>query len=227
VKILMVLTSHDQLGDTGRKTGFWLEELAAPYYVFKEAGAELVLASPKGGQPPLDPKSDEPAFQTELTHRFNADDAAKAQLAQTVRLDSVRQEDFDTVFYPGGHGPMWDLAEDRNSIKLIESFLAAGKTVALVCHAPGVLRHVKAADGKPLVDGKTVTGFTNGEEEAVGLTKVVPFLVEDELLKLGAVFSKVKDWGVHTVVDGQLITGQNPGSSGPTAKVLLDRLKAG
>lgn len=227
MKILMVLTSHDQLGDTGRKTGFWLEELAAPYYVFKEAGAELVLASPKGGQPPLDPKSDEPAFQTELTHRFNADDAAKAQLAQTVRLDSVRQEDFDTVFYPGGHGPMWDLAEDRNSIKLIESFLAAGKTVALVCHAPGVLRHVKAADGKPLVDGKTVTGFTNGEEEAVGLTKVVPFLVEDELLKLGAVFSKVKDWGVHTVVDGQLITGQNPGSSGPTAKVLLDRLKAG
>jgi putative intracellular protease/amidase len=227
VKILMVLTSHDQLGDTGRKTGFWLEELAAPYYVFKEAGAELVLASPKGGQPPLDPKSDEPAFQTDLTHRFNADDAAKAQLAQTVRLDSVRQEDFDTVFYPGGHGPMWDLAEDRNSIKLIESFLVAGKTVALVCHAPGVLRHVKAPDGKPLVEGKTVTGFTNGEEEAVGLTKVVPFLVEDELLKLGATFSKVKDWGVHTVVDGKLITGQNPGSSGPTAKVLLDRLKAG
>lgn len=227
MKILLVLTSHDQLGNTGRKTGFWLEELAAPYYVFKEAGAELVLASPKGGQPPLDPKSDEPAFQTELTHRFNADDAAKAQLARTVRLDSVRQEDFDTVFYPGGHGPMWDLAEDRNSIKLIESFLAAGKTVALVCHAPGVLRHVKAADGKPLVEGKTVTGFTNGEEEEVGLTKVVPFLVEDELLKLGATFSKVKNWGVHSVVDGKLITGQNPGSSGPTAKVLLDRLKAG
>ena len=227
MKILLVLTSHDQLGNTGRKTGFWLEELAAPYYVFKDSGAELVLASPKGGQPPLDPKSDEPVFQTDLTHRFNADDAAKAQLARTVRLDSVRQDDFDTVFYPGGHGPMWDLAEDRNSIKLIESFLTAGKPVALVCHAPGVLRHVQAPGGKPLVDGKTVTGFTNGEEEAVGLTKVVPFLVEDELLKLGATFSKVKSWGVHTVVDGRLITGQNPGSSGPTAKVLLDRLKAG
>jgi putative intracellular protease/amidase len=225
MKILMVLTSHDKLGDTGRKTGFWLEELAAPYFVFKDAGAEIVLASPKGGQPPLDPKSNEPSFQTELTHRFEADAAAKAQLASTVRLDSVKQEDYDTVFYPGGHGPMWDLAEDQISIKLIEAFVAARKPVALVCHAPGVLRHVKTPDGKPLVQGKTVTGFTNGEEEEVGLTKVVPFLVEDELMNLGATFSKVKNWGVYTVTHGQLITGQNPASSGPAAKVLLEMLK--
>ena len=165
MKILMVLTSHDKLGNTGRKTGFWLEELAAPYYVFKDAGAEIVLASPKGGQPPLDPKSNEPNFQTELTRRFEADAAAKAQLASTVRLDSVKQQDFDTVFYPGGHGPMWDLAEDQNSIKLLESFVAAGKTFALVCHATGALRHVRTPDGKPFVEGKTVTGFTNSEEE--------------------------------------------------------------
>jgi putative intracellular protease/amidase len=224
MKVLIVLTSHDQLGNTGRKTGFWLEELAAPYFEFKDAGAEIVLASPKGGEPPLDPKSNEPNFQTDLTRRFDADDAAKAQLAATVRLDSVKQEDFDTVFYPGGHGPMWDLAEDQNSIKLIESFLAAGKPVALVCHAPGALHHVKTLDGKPLVEGRNVTGFTNGEEEDVGLTKVVPFLVENELMSLGATFSKVKNWGVHTVVDGQLITGQNPASSGPTAKILIDHL---
>jgi putative intracellular protease/amidase len=226
MKILMVLTSHDKLGNTGRKTGFWLEELAAPYFVFKDAGAEIVLASPKGGQPPLDPKSNEPSFQTDLTHRFEADAAAKAQLASTVRLDGVKQEDYDTVFYPGGHGPMWDIAEDQDSIKLIEAFVAAGKPVALVCHAPGALRHVKTPEGKPLVEDKTVTGFTNGEEEEVGLTKVVPFLVEDELMNLGATFSKVKNWGVHTVTDGQLITGQNPASSGPAAKVLLEMLKA-
>src|SRR6516225_1521229 len=224
MKVLMVLTSHDQLGNTGRKTGFWLEELAAPYYVFRESGAEITLASPKGGRPPLDPKSNEPEFRTDLTRRFEKDAAAEAQLGKTVRLDSVKQEDFDTVFYPGGHGPMWDLAEDKNSIKLIESFLAAGKTIALVCHAPGVLRHVKTAQGKPLVEGKNVTGFTNGEEEEVGLTKVVPFLVEDELMSLGATFSKVKDWGVHTITDGLLITGQNPASSGPTAKLLIDTL---
>jgi putative intracellular protease/amidase len=224
MKILMVLTSHDKLGNTGRKTGFWLEELAAPYFVFKDAGAEIVLASPKGGQPPLDPKSNEPSFQTDLTHRFEADAAAKAQLASTVRLDSVKQEDYDTVFYPGGHGPMWDLAEDNNSIKLLASFVAAGKTFAVVCHSTGALRHVKTPDGKLFVEGKTVTGFTNGEEEAVELTKVVPFLVEDELMSLGATFSKVKNWGVHTVVDGQLITGQNPASSGPAAKALIDRL---
>lgn len=224
MKVLMVLTSHDQLGDTGRKTGFWLEELAAPYYVFKDSGARITLASPKGGRPPLDPKSDEPSVQTELTRRFEKDAAANAQLDATARLDSVRQEDYDTVFYPGGHGPMWDLAEDRNSIALIESFLAAGKPVATVCHASGALRHVKNRVGAPLVKGKTVTGFTNGEEEAVGLTKVVPFLVEDELMNLGAIFSKVKNWGVHTVVDGQLITGQNPASSGPTAELLIEML---
>ena len=224
MKILMVLTSHDQLGDTGRKTGFWLEEFAAPYFTFKDAGAEIVLASPKGGQPPLDPKSNEPNFQTSLTRRFEVDTDAKARLATTLRLDSVKAEDFDTVFYPGGHGPMWDLAEDQNSIKLLEAFVAAGKTFALVCHSSGALRHVRTPAGKPLVDGKTVTGFTNGEEEEVGLTKVVPFLVEDELMSLGATFSKIKNWGVHTVADGQLITGQNPASSGPAAKLLIDTL---
>lgn len=224
MKVLIVLTSHDTLGNTGKKTGFWLEELAAPYYAFKDAGAEITLASPKGGQPPLDPKSDEPMFQTELTRRFNADEVAKAQLAETVRLDSIDQKDFDTVFYPGGHGPLWDLAEDPNSIKLIESFIAAGKPLALVCHAPGVLRHVTNPDGTPFVQGRYVTGFTNSEEEAVGLTTVVPFLVEDELIGLGAVFSRVKDWGVHTVVDGQLITGQNPASSAEAAEALLAAL---
>src|SRR5271170_2337976 len=224
MRILMVLTSHDQLGNTGRKTGFWLEELAAPYYTFKDAGVEITLASPKGGRPPLDPKSNEPEFRTDLTLRFEKDAAAEAQLDKTLRLDSVRQEDFDTVFYPGGHGPMWDLAEDKHSIKLIESFLAAGKPIAIVCHSTGALRHVKTSDGKFLVEGKEVTGFTNGEEEAMGLTKVVPFLVEDEMMSLGATFSKVKNWGVHTVADGQLITGQNPASSGPAAKLLIDTL---
>jgi putative intracellular protease/amidase len=224
MKVLMVITSHDQLGNTGRKTGFWLEELAAPYYVFKESGAEITLASPKGGRPPLDPKSNDPEFRTVLTRRFEKDLGAEALLDRTVRLDSVKQQDFDTLFYPGGHGPMWDLAEDQYSVKLIESFLAAGKPIALVCHAPGALRHVKTPDGKPLVQGKNVTGFTDGEEEEVGLTKVVPFLVEDELINLGATFSKVKNWGVHTVTDGQLVTGQNPASSGPTAKVLIEKL---
>ncbi len=221
MKVLIVLTSHETLGNTGKKTGFWWEELAAPYYVFKDAGAEITLASPKGGQPPLDPKSDEPMFQTDLTRRFSVDEEAEAQLARTVRLDSVDQKDFDTVFYPGGHGPMWDLAEDQTSIRLIESFIAAGKTIALVCHAPGVLRHVKNPDGTPFVEGRYVTGFTNTEEDAVGLTKVVPFLVEEELIGLGAVFSKVKDWGVHSVVDGQLITGQNPASSSEAAEALV------
>src|ERR1700741_4311144 len=224
MKVLMVLTSHDQLGNTGRKTGFWLEELAAPYFVFKDAGAEVTLASPKGGRPPLDPKSNEPEFRTDLTRRFEKDAAAEAQLDKTVRLESVRQEDFDTVFYPGGHGPMWDLADDKNSIKLLESFLAAGKPIAVVCHSTGALRHVRAPDGKVLVEGKQVTGFTNGEEEAVGLTKVVPFLVEDEMLKLGAIFAKKRDWEAYTVEDGMLITGQNPHSSGPAAKKLLEKL---
>ena len=224
MKILMVLTSHDTLGNTGRKTGFWLEELAAPYYAFKDAGAEIVLASPSGGQPPLDPKSNEPDFQTEQTHRFEADAQANAQLAETVRLDSVSQADFDAVFYPGGHGPLWDLAEDKHSIKLIESFIAASKPVALVCHAPGVLRHVKDEQGNPLVQGKKVTGFTNTEEEAVGLTDVVPFLVEDELKKLGGVYSKGADWGSYVVREGLLITGQNPGSSAEAAVLLVNQL---
>ncbi|MDU6442892.1 MAG: type 1 glutamine amidotransferase domain-containing protein, partial [Pantoea sp.] len=190
MKVLMVLTSHDRLGDTGRKTGFWLEELAAPYYAFKDAGAEITLASPQGGNPPLDPKSNEPDFQTDLTHRFEADEEAKAQLASTVRLESVSASDFDMVFYPGGHGPLWDLAEDQHSIALIESFIAAQKPVALVCHAPGVLRHVKTAEGRPLVEGKKVTGFANSEEEGVGLTNIVPFLVEDELIAKGGLYSK-------------------------------------
>ena len=223
-KVLMVLTSHDTLGNTGRKTGFWLEELAAPYYAFKDAGVEIVLASPAGGQPPLDPKSNEPSFQTEMTHRFEADAAATAQLAATVRLDTIDQADFDTVFYPGGHGPLWDLAEDRHSIALIEAFIAANKPVALVCHAPGVLRHVKAADGRPLVEGKKVSGFTNTEEEGVGLTEVVPFLVEDELRKLGGDYSKGPDWASYVVRDGLLITGQNPGSSAAAAALLLQQI---
>ncbi|NMC22769.1 MAG: type 1 glutamine amidotransferase domain-containing protein [Serratia sp.] len=224
MKILMVLTSHDQLGTTGRKTGFWLEELAAPFYAFKDAGAHITLASPKGGNPPLDPKSNEPDFQTEQTHRFEADPDAMAQLAATVRLDSIFQSDFDAVFYPGGHGPLWDLAEDKDSIALIEAFLAANKHVALVCHAPGVLRHVKTPEGKPLVEGKKVTGFTNTEEEAVGLTDVVPFLVEDELIAKGGIYSKVADWSSYVVTDGLLITGQNPTSSAATAEELIRQL---
>lgn len=221
MKVLIVLTSHDELGNTGHKTGFWLEELAAPYYAFKDAGAEIVLASPQGGQPPLDPKSNEPGFQTDATHRFEADSQAKAQLAATVPLSSVSQADFDTVFYPGGHGPLWDLAEDEHSITLIESFVAAGKPIALVCHAPGVLRHTKATDGRPLVDGKQVTGFTNTEEAGVELTDVVPFLVEDELKAKGGLFSKGDDWGPYVVSDGLLITGQNPASSATAATRLL------
>jgi putative intracellular protease/amidase len=225
MKVLMVITSHDQLGNTGKKTGFWLEELAAPYYVFKDAGVGVTLASPKGGRPPLDPMSNEPENRTELTLRFEQDEDAQADLDKTVRLDSVRQEDFDTVFYPGGHGPMWDLAEDTNSIELIESFIAAGKTIAVVCHSTGALRHVKTPDGKLLVQDKEVTGFTNGEEEGVGLTKIVPFLVEDEMLKLGAIFSKKVNWAPHVVSDGLLITGQNPHSSGPAANTLMAAVK--
>ncbi|GHJ43569.1 dimethylallyltransferase [Catellatospora sp. TT07R-123] len=221
MKVLMVLTSHDQLGDTGRKTGFWLEELAAPYYNFRDAGWEVTLASPKGGRPPLDPKSNEPEFRTELTHRFEADAAAEAQLDSTLRLDSVSADDYDTVFYPGGHGPMWDLAEDPVSIALIEHVVRSGKAIALVCHAPGVLRHTRTPDGTPLVAGRDVTGFTNTEEEAVGLTKVVPFLVEDELVAKGGKFSKADDWQVYVVTDGLLITGQNPASSGPAANELI------
>lgn len=221
MKVLMVLTSHDQLGDTGIKTGFWLEEFAAPYYVFKDAGADIVVASPAGGQPPLDPKSDLPDFQTELTHRFKADPDAQRVLAATVKLDSVSHDAFDTVFYPGGHGPLWDLAESRQSIDLIESFERANKPIGFVCHAPGVLRHVKTADGQPLVKGRRVTGFTNGEEEDVQLTNVVPFLIEDEFKRQGALYEKIENWAPFVLVDGKLVTGQNPASSEEAAKALL------
>jgi putative intracellular protease/amidase len=224
MKLLMILTSHDQLGNTGKKTGFWLEEFVAPYYVFKDAGAQITVASPHGGQPPLDPKSDDPSAQTDATRRFKDDPAAQTVLASTQKLKDVSAADFDAVFYPGGHGPLWDLAEDATSIALIEAMLAAGKPVAAVCHAPGVLRHVKSADGKPVVQGKSVTGFTNTEEEAVGLTKVVPFLVEDMLKKNGSNYSKGGDWQPYVVSDGLLITGQNPASSEPAAEALLKML---
>ncbi len=225
MKILMILTSHGQLGTTGEKTGFWLEELAAPYFAFKDAGVDITLASPKGGQPPLDPKSNEPDLQTDATRRFAKDAEATAALASTRKLSEISQEGFDAVFYPGGHGPLWDLAEDAASIRLIEETIAAGKPVALVCHAPGVLRHVKAADGKLLVSGKSVTSFSNSEEEAVGLTQVVPFLVEDMLKQNGATFSKGEDWQPHVVTDGLLITGQNPASSDAAAHALLAQLE--
>lgn len=225
MNILMVLTSHDQLGDTGKKTGFWLEEFAAPYYTLKEAGAKLTVVSPKGGQPPLDPKSDEPDAQTAATKRFKADPEAQAVLANTGKLADVPADDFDAVFYPGGHGPLWDLAEDRASIALIEAMIAAGKPVAAVCHAPGVLRHVNGPDGKPLVNSKKVTGFTNTEEEAVGLTKVVPFLVEDMLKEKGGMYSKLGDWQPYAITDGLLVTGQNPASSEVAAEQLLKLLK--
>lgn len=226
MKILIVLTSHDELGNTGLKTGFWLEELAAPYYAFKSAGVDIVLASPLGGQPPLDPKSNAEAFRTEATRRFEADTDAMAALASTVPLAGVSHEGIDAVFYPGGHGPLWDLAEDRRSIQLIESTLQAGKPVALVCHAPGALRHARRPDGRPLVEGRTVTGFTNAEEAAVQLTDVVPFLVEDELKRLGGRFERGADWQPYVVQDGLLITGQNPASSEETAVRLLTQLRA-
>ena len=225
MKILMVLTSHDQLGNTGKKTGFWLEEFAAPYFAFKDAGVQLTLASPKGGQPPLDPKSDEPDAQTEATERFRKDSAAQSALASTVVLSSVKADGYDAIFYPGGHGPLWDLAEDKHSIALIEAFYKAGKPVAAVCHAPGVLRHAKGADGQPLVKGKKVTGFTNSEEEAVQLTHVVPFLVEDELKAKGGIYSKGPDWASYVMTDGLLLTGQNPASSQAAAEALLAKLK--
>lgn len=225
MNILMVLTSHDQLGDTGKKTGFWLEEFAAPYFALKDAGAEIVLASPKGGQPPLDPKSDDDDAQTDDTRRFKADSDAQKALAHTVTLASVNAADFDAVFYPGGHGPLWDLAEDAHSITLIEALAKADKPIAAVCHAPGVFKNVKAENGDPLVKGRAVTGFTNSEEEAVGLTHVVPFLVEDMLKAKGGLYAKGPDWGSFVQVDGKLITGQNPGSSRETAEALLKLLK--
>ena len=225
MKILMVFTSHNQLGNTGRPTGFWLEEGAAPYFVFRDAGVQLTLASPQGGQPPIDPKSDLPENQTPAMARFKKDKAAQEAFAHTVRLADVKAEDFDTVFYPGGHGPMWDLAASPESIALLESFYSSGKPIALVCHSPGVLRHVKY-QGEPLVKGKHVTGFTNGEEEEVKLTHVVPFLVEDELLRLGAIFEKKANWQPFSITDGRLITGQNPASSTVTAQALLTLIGA-
>jgi putative intracellular protease/amidase/catechol 2,3-dioxygenase-like lactoylglutathione lyase family enzyme len=225
MKILMVLTSHNQLGNTGLPTGFWLEEFAAPYFVFRDAGVELTLASPKGGQPPLDPKSDLPENQTPAMARFKKDAAAQKALANTVKLADMKAEDFDTVFYPGGHGPMWDLAESPASIALLEAFYNSGKPIALVCHSPGVLRHV-TYQGAPLVKGKHVAGFTNGEEEEMQLTKVVPFLVEDELLRLGAIYEKMANWQPFSVTDGRLITGQNPASSTSAAQALLKLLTA-
>lgn len=224
MKILMVLTSHDKLGDTGKKTGFWLEEFAAPYYVFKDAGAEVTLASPKGGQPPLDPTSDADDAQTEATKRFKSDKAAQGDLANTVVLSTVSADGFDAVFFPGGHGPLWDLSEDADSIKLIETFAANDRPIAAVCHAPAVFKLPKGADGKPLVAGKTVTGFTNTEEEAAGLTKVVPFLVEDMLKANGGVYEKGADWASFVVTDGKLVTGQNPASSEEAARKLLTML---
>ncbi|WP_027351729.1 type 1 glutamine amidotransferase domain-containing protein [Halotalea alkalilenta] len=224
MNILIVLTSHDRLGDTGKKTGFWLEEFAAPYYVFKDAGAQITLVSPLGGQPPLDPKSDEPEAQTEATERFRNDPQAQAALADTGKLADVREADFDAVFYPGGHGPLWDLAEDPASIALIEAFDRAGKPHGLVCHAPGALRRVRAADGQPLIKGRKVTGFSNTEEAAVQLTDVVPFLIEDEFQRLGGLYQAGPDWQPHIITDGRLVTGQNPASSEAVAKALLEQL---
>ena len=225
MKILMILTSHDQLGETEHKTGFWLEEFASPYYVFKDANADITLASPEGGQPPLDPKSDEADFQTDATRRFKEDADAQAALANTERLADISPENFDAVFYPGGHGPLWDLAEDRSSITLIESMYASGKPVAAVCHAPAVLKHAKNSDGSPLVKGKSVTGFSNTEEDAVQLTEIVPFLVEDELKARGGNYSKADDWHPYAITDGNLITGQNPASSELAAKAVLEMIK--
>lgn len=225
MKILMVLTSHDRLGDTGRKTGFWLEELAAPYYVFKDAGAEIVLASPKGGQPPLDPKSDAPDAQTAATVRFNEDADALATLAATLKLKDVVDDEFDAVFYPGGHGPLWDLAEDQDSLRLIEQTFSAGKPLAAVCHGPAVLRHARGALAEPLVKDKRVTGFSNEEEAAVGLTDVVPFSLEDELKKNGARYERGAPWRSYVVTDGRLVTGQNPASSAEAAEDVLRLLR--
>lgn len=223
MKLLMVLTSHEKLGNTGEKTGFWLEEFAAPYYVFKDAKIQITLASPKGGQPPIDPKSDLPENQTAAVMRFKEDEEAKKALSKTAKLSDMKAQNFDAVFYPGGHGPLWDLAESQDSIHLIETFYASGKPVALVCHAPGVLRHITYKNA-PIVQGKRITGFSNAEEEAIHLTKIVPFLVEDELKRLGGLYEKNSNWQSFVVVDGQLITGQNPASSTITAQKLLTNL---
>lgn len=222
MNILIVLTSHDTLGDTGKKTGFWLEEFAAPYYVFKDAGAQITISSPKGGQPPLDPSSETQNALTEATKRFSSDKAAQSELANTVVLSSVSPEGFDAIFFPGGHGPLWDLAEDADSIRLIETFAHSDRPIGAVCHAPAVFKHPKGPDGRPIVSGKTVTGFTNTEEEGVGLTQVVPFLVEDMLKANGGNYQKGADWGSFVVTDGMLVTGQNPASSEEAARKLLE-----
>ena len=224
MKVLIVLTSHDELGDTGNKTGFWLEEFASPYYYLKDAGVQVTLASPRGGQPPLDPKSNEAGFQTDDTRRFDDDLAAQDDLANTAELAEMKVVDFDAVFYPGGHGPLWDLHNDNNSIALIEGFITAGKPVATVCHAPAVLLKAKDQNGDPLVKGKRVTGFSNSEEAAVELTDIVPYLVEDQLVAMGGLYQKVEDWNSLAVVDGLIITGQNPGSSAAVAEALVKAL---
>jgi putative intracellular protease/amidase len=225
MKVLFVMTSHDQLGDTGKKTGFWVDEFAAPYYTLAEAGVKIDIVSPKGGQPPIDPQSTEPDAQTAATKRFYEDDDLQHKLSRTKKLSEVKAEDYDAVFYPGGHGPMWDLANDKESIRLIEDFTKQQKPVAAVCHGPAVLLHAKGANGEPLVKGKKVAGFTNSEEEAVQLTNIVPFLIEDRLKELGGSYSKADDWQPHVVTDGLLITGQNPASSEPAAEELLKMLK--
>jgi len=224
-KVLFVLTSHSELGNTGRKTGFWTEEFAAPYYALTDAGVTVTIASPNGGQPPVDPKSNEPGFQTDTTRRFEGDAATKEKLANSHKITDVKEADFDAVFYPGGHGPMWDLSGDKNSIALIEQFWAKGKPVAAVCHAPAALLEVKTPSGESLLKGRKVSAFTNQEEEEVQLTKVVPFLLEDAILHKGAIFCKVDNWGHYAVQDGMLITGQNPGSSTSVAKILLEVLE--
>ena len=226
MKILIVLTSHDQLGDTGKKTGFWLEEFAAPYYVLKDGGATITRTSPKGGQPPLDPKSDLSENLTEQTKRFRTDSAAQAELANTKKLAAVSAADFDAVFYPGGHGPMWDMPDNPTSIALIEAFVKADKPVGAVCHAPAALVNVRGKDGQYLVKGKRVTGFTNAEEKAVGLTEIVPFLLEDRLKERASLYSKGVNWAPYVQVDGKLVTGQNPASSGPATKELLRLLRS-
>lgn len=223
-KILMVLTSHSELGDTGVKTGFWVEEFAAPYYVFLDAGAEITLASPEGGQPPIDPNSELPDFQTDATHRLDDDKATQAKLAETVKLSEVNAADYDAVFYPGGHGPLWDLTDNTTSIALIEAFLKEEKPVAAVCHASAALLNVNDNAGVPIVKGRAVTGFSNTEEDAVQLTNVVPFLLEDELIKKGGNYQKGDDWNVFTVQDGLVITGQNPASSGAAAEKVIAHL---
>jgi len=225
MKILIVLTSHDKLGDTGKKTGFWLEEFAAPYYLLKDAGAAVTLASPKGGEPPLDPKSALPENVTESTKRYRTDPLAQAALANTKKLEDVSADDYDAVFYPGGHGTMWDLPDNATSIALLEAFVLAGKPVGAVCHAPSALVNVRQKDGEYLIKHKRVTGFANSEEEAVGLTEVVPFLLEERLRESGGLYSKGADWAPYVQVDGKLVTGQNPASSGPAAQALLKLLR--